>query len=205
LGYFLCNEQIGYKVVENQEESCAAMDSIDKKSLEKARGLFESGEIKKIESGTVRGLRQIHLHLFDGLYDFAGQIRTKNISKGGFRFASALYLEAALAKIERMPENSFAEIAAKYVEMNIAHPFMEGNGRAMRIWLDLMLMQRLKVRVNWQNVDRSLYLQAMDRSPVNDLELRSLLEPNLTKDTDNMDIIFKGLEQSYFYEGYTKN
>lgn len=181
------------------------MDSIDKKSLEKARALFESGEIKKIESGTVRGLRQIHLHLFDGLYGFAGQIRTKNISKGGFRFASALYLEAALAKIERMPENSFAEIAAKYVEMNIAHPFMEGNGRAMRIWLDLMLMQRLKVRVNWQNVDRSLYLQAMERSPVNDLELRSLLEPNLTKDTDNMDIIFKGLEQSYFYEGYTKN
>ncbi len=180
------------------------MDSVDEKSLEKARALFESGEIKKIESGTVKGLMQIHLHLFGGLCDFAGQIRTKNISKGGFRFASALYLEDALVKIEKMPDGSFPEIIAKYVEMNVAHPFMEGNGRAMRIWLDLMLIKGLKMRVNWQDVDKALYLQAMERSPINDLELRSLLEPNLTQDTDNMGIIFKGLEQSYFYEGYAK-
>lgn len=178
---------------------------LDEISLEKACALFKSGDIEKIEAGTVKGLMEIHRRLFQGLYDFAGQIRNKNISKGGFRFASALYLESALAEIERMPENSFEEIVAKYVEMNIAHPFMEGNGRAMRIWLDLMLVRRLKVRVDWQNVDRSLYLQAMERSPVNDLELRSLLEPSLTKDTDNMDIVFKGLEQSYYYEGYGKN
>ena len=142
--------------------------------------------------------------MFNGLYDFAGQIRSKNISKGGFRFANALYLNEILVKIEQMPENTFEEIVAKYVEMNIAHPFMEGNGRTMRIWLDLLLKNKLKKLVNWQFVDKSLYLQSMERSPINDLELRTLLYTNLTDEINNREVIFKGIEQSYYYEGYQK-
>lgn len=180
------------------------MKNIDKKSIEKAYNLFETGDIEKIETGTNKGLQQIHKYLFDGLYDFAGKIRTKNISKGGFRFATALYLTEVLYKVEQMPENTFEEIIAKYVEMNIAHPFMEGNGRAMRIWLDMILKKRLKKVVNWQFVDKTLYLQAMERSPINDLELRTLLLANLTDDINNREIIFKGIEQSYYYEGYEK-
>lgn len=180
------------------------MKNIDKKSLEKAYRLFETGEIEKLETGTFKGLQQIHQYLFEGLYDFAGSIRTKNISKGGFRFATALYLKEVLTSVEKMPENTFEEIIAKYVEMNIAHPFMEGNGRTMRIWLDRMLKKRLKKVVNWQLVDKILYLQAMERSPINDLELRTLLAANLTDEIDNREIIFKGIEQSYYYEGYRK-
>ncbi len=176
------------------------MKNIDKKSLGKAHLLFESGNIDQIEIGTTNGLQQIHHYLFYKLYDFAGQIRNQNISKGNFRFANALYLKEALAKIEKMPENSFEEIVAKYVEMNIAHPFMEDNGRTMRIWLDMILKKRLKKVVNWQLVDKILYLQAMERSPVNDLELRVLLLGNLTDKIDNREIIFKGIEQSYYYE-----
>jgi cell filamentation protein len=180
------------------------MRNIDKISLENAYRLFDSGEIEKIERGTTKGLQQIHSYLFDKLYDFAGEIRTKNISKGSFRFANSLYLKEILVKIEQMPENSFEEIIAKYVEMNIAHPFMEGNGRTMRIWLDMILKARLKKVVNWQFVDKELYLQAMERSPVNDLEIRILLQANLTDEIDNREIIFKGIEQSYYYEGYKK-
>ena len=166
--------------------------------------LFDSGEIDSIEVGTVAGLQTIHRALFGGLYDFAGRIREKNISKGGFRFANSLYLKEALAAIERMPETTYEEIIAKYVEMNVAHPFMEGNGRATRIWLDMILKARLGKVVDWQHIDKDLYLQAMERSPINDLELRFLLQPALTSRTDDREIIFKGIEQSYYYEGYEK-
>lgn len=180
------------------------MKQIDEKSLQKAFQLFESGDIERMEIGTTKGLQQIHKYIFGGLYDFAGKIRDKNISKGGFRFANALYLNEILPKIEQMPENTFEEIIAKYVEMNIAHPFMEGNGRTMRIWLDLILKKRLNKVINWQLVNKTLYLQAMERSPINDLEIRFLLKENLTSETENREIIFKGIEQSYYYEGYKK-
>ena len=180
------------------------MKNIDKLSLENAYRLFDSGDINQIEIGTTKGLQQIHLYLFRELYDFAGKIRNVNISKGGFRFANSLYLNEILVKIEQMPESTFEDIVAKYVEMNIAHPFMEGNGRIMRIWLDLILKARIQKVVNWQFVDKTLYLQAMERSPINDLELRTLLGSNLTSEIENRDVIFKGIEQSYYYEGYKK-
>ena len=175
---------------------------IDRRSLELAYRLFESGDIDRIETGTVKGLQDIHAYIFSGLYDFAGKIRTLNISKGGFRFANSLYLDAILPVICKMPESSFEEIVAKYVEMNIAHPFMEGNGRATRIWLDMMLKKNLGKVIDWQTIDKAMYLQAMERSPVNDLELRHLLRPALTDRVDDREIIFKGIEQSYYYEGY---
>lgn len=176
------------------------MESIDTRSLAKARDLYQSGRIGRIEVGTIKGLLLIHAELFSGLYPFAGQVRSLNISKGGFRFANSMYLHAILPVIEAMPQETFEEIVAKYVEMNVAHPFMEGNGRAMRIWLDMMLRRSLGKVVDWSAVDRTLYLQAMERSPVNDLELRSLLLPALTHHVDDREIIFKGLEQSYYYE-----
>lgn len=180
------------------------MKNIDKESLEKAHQLFSSGKINEIEIGTVNGLLEIHKYLFNGLYKFAGKIRTKNISKGSFRFANSLYLKEVLEIVERMPESTLDEIISKYVEMNIAHPFMEGNGRSMRIWLDLILKRRLKKIVNWQLINKNDYLQAMERSPVNDLELRTLITSNLTDDINNLDVIFKGIDQSYYYEGYEK-
>jgi len=180
------------------------MREIDDISLQKARKLFDSGDIATCEVGTLKGLQQIHKYIFDGLYDFAGIVRTKNISKGNFRFANFMYLPEALAKIEKMSESTFEEIIAKYVEMNIAHPFMEGNGRSTRIWLDMILKKNLGKVVNWQNVDKDLYLQAMERSPINDLELRFLLKENLTDSVNDREVIFKGIEQSYYYEGYEK-
>lgn len=176
------------------------MREIDRKSPEKAKELFITGALNKFEVGSFKGLQQIHRYLFDGLYDFAGEVREQNISKGGFRFANALYLVEALSKIERMPESTFEEIISKYVGMNVAHPFMEGNGRLTRIWLDQILKKRLGKVVDWQKVDKTLYLQAMERSPINDLELRFLLQQALTEDVDNREMIFKGIERSYYYE-----
>lgn len=175
------------------------MNEIDKKSLENAKNFISSEAINNAEVGTVKGLQFIHKYLFDGLYEFAGIIREQNISKGNFRFASSLYLHEILNKIEEMPENTFDNIISKYVEMNIAHPFLEGNGRSTRIWLDLMLKKNLNMIVNWANIDKRLYLQAMERSPINILELKTLIENNLTEDY-SLETMFKGIETSYYYE-----
>lgn len=177
---------------------------IDAQSLANAQNLFASGKIDQIEVGTLKGLQEIHRALFEGLYDFAGKIRNLNLAKGNFRFANCLYLNEILAVIEKMPENTFEEIIGKYVEMNVAHPFMEGNGRSTRIWLDMILKKRLGKVVDWQRIDKSQYLSAMERSPINDLELRFLLLPNLTDRVNDREVIFKGIEQSYYYEGYEK-
>jgi cell filamentation protein len=176
------------------------MKEIDRKSLQNAYKLFKNGDVDKIEVGTVKGLCDIHAYLFDGLYEFAGKIREVNISKGNFRFVNCLYLKEILPKIEQMPQYDFESIVEKYVEMNVAHPFLEGNGRAMRIWLDMMFKKELHRVVDWRNIDKVLYLQAMERSPVNDLELRYLLKENLTDKIEDRDMIFKGIEQSYLYE-----
>ena len=175
---------------------------IDKRSIEKAKALFTSKDIYSIEVGTVSELQAIHQALFDGLYEFAGKVRKLNISKGGFRFANSLYLIPALEAIEKMPEDTFEQVIAKYVEMNIAHPFMEGNGRATRIWLDMMLRRSLAKVVDWRKISKEDYMSAMERSPVNDLELRFLIQSALSTETDDRDVIFHGIEQSYYYEGY---
>ena len=175
------------------------MNDIDKKSLENAKKLFSSGAINDVEIGTTRGLQQIHKYLFDSLYDFAGMIRKENISKGNFRFGNSLYLEEMLNKIETISEDNLDEIIDKYVEMNITHPFLEGNGRSTRIWLDLILKKNLNKIVNWKNIDKKLYLQAMERSPINTLEIKTLIEKNLTDDL-SLENVFKGIETSYYYE-----
>ncbi len=176
------------------------MKDIDEVSKERALRLFGSEEITNFEIGTTYGLKQVHKYLFDGLYDFAGEVRTKNISKGGFRFANTLYLQEILAKIEKMLDTTFEQIIEKYAEMNIAHPFMEGNGRSMRIWLDLILKKHLGKCIDWQKVDKNEYLSAMIRSHVNNLELQVLLHTALTKKVNDREVFMKGIEQSYYYE-----
>ncbi len=175
-------------------------ESIDGKSKTKAYALFESSFINSIEVGTTKGLQQIHAYLFGGLYDFAGQIRQKNISKGGFQFAVAHFLDNTLKQIEKMPENTFDEIVNKYVEMNIAHPFMEGNGRSTRIWLDLMLKKNLKKCVDWSKIGKTEYMNAMIKSATNSTEIKHLLENALTDEIDSREMFMKGIDYSYYYE-----
>lgn len=175
-------------------------ESIDGKSRSKAYALFESSLIDSIEVGTVKGLQQIHAYLFGGLYDFAGQIRTVNIAKAGFQFAMAQYLGQTLADVERMPEDSFENIIDKYVEMNVAHPFREGNGRATRIWLDLMLKKNLQLCIDWSQVDKRKYLKAMTRIVADATAITDLLRSALTDKINDRDTFMKGIDYSYYYE-----
>ena len=175
-------------------------ETIDGKSKTKAYALFESSFINSIEVGTTKGLQQIHGYLFGGLYDYAGQIRQKNISKGGFQFAVSRFLGETLKQIDEMPENTFDEIVAKYVEMNVAHPFMEGNGRSTRIWLDLIMKKRLKKCVDWSKIGKAEYMNAMVKSPVNSSALKKLLKNALTTEIDSREMFMKGIDYSYYYE-----
>ncbi len=175
-------------------------ETIDGKSKTKAYALFDSSFINSIEVGTTKGLQQIHGYLFGGLYDFAGQIRQKNISKGGFQFAVSGFLEATLKQIDAMPENTFDDIVAKYVEMNVAHPFMEGNGRSTRIWLDLIMKKRLKKCVDWSKIGKAEYMNAMVKSPVSSGALKKLLKNALTSEIDSREMFMKGIDYSYYYE-----
>ena len=175
-------------------------DPLDEQSKKKAYDLINSGVIYDIEVGTTRGLQQIHSYLFEGLYDFAGKIRNKNISKGGFMFANALHLQSILNDIDKMPENTIEQIVDKYVEMNIAHPFMEGNGRATRIWLDQILIRSLKKCVDWSKIDKKEYLDAMSVSPSSSKQIFILIKNSLTSDFENRELIIKGIDYSYYYE-----
>ena len=175
-------------------------DPLDEQSKKKAYDLINSGIIYDIEVGTTRGLQQIHSYLFDGLYDFAGKIRDKNISKGGFMFANALYLPSILNDIDKMPENTIEQIVDKYIEMNIAHPFMEGNGRATRIWLDQILIRSLKKCVDWSKIDKKEYLDAMSISSSSSKQIFVLINNALTNDFENRELIIKGIDYSYYYE-----
>ncbi|MCI1174085.1 Fic family protein (plasmid) [Enterococcus faecalis] len=173
-------------------------------SKEKAKQLYDSGDIDRVEVGTFKGLSYIHNYLFEDIYEFAGRVRSQNISKGNFRFAPVMYLEIALEHIDKMPQRNLDEIVAKYVEMNIAHPFREGNGRATRIWLDLILKKELQQVVDWNLINKEDYLSAMERSPVNDLEIKYLISNALTDKINDREIFMKGIDISYYYEGYTE-
>lgn len=172
-------------------------------SKKKAVWLFESGTLDALPVGTFAALQEIHRHLFADLYPFAGKIRTVNLAKGNFRFAPLLYLEAALDSIDRMPQSTFDQIVEKYVEMNVAHPFRDGNGRSTRIWLDLMLKRGIGQVVDWSRVDKEDYLLAMERSPIRDTEIKVLLKAALTADVSSREVYMKGIDHSYSYEGYT--
>ncbi|MDT2149665.1 MULTISPECIES: protein adenylyltransferase Fic [Enterococcus] len=173
-------------------------------SKEKAKQLYDSGDIDRVEVGTFKGLSYIHNYLFEDIYEFAGKVRSQNISKGNFRFAPVMYLEVSLEHIDKMPQSNLDEIVAKYVEMNIAHPFREGNGRATRIWLDLILKKELKQVVDWNLINKEDYLSAMERSPVKDLEIKYLISNALTDKINDREIFMKGIDISYYYEGYTE-
>ncbi|MHB1483658.1 MAG: protein adenylyltransferase Fic [Saccharofermentanales bacterium] len=175
-------------------------ETIDGKSKNKAYALFDSSLLDALEVGTVRGLQQIHAYLFGGLYDFAGQIRTMNIGKGGFQFATARFLTETLKNIEKMPESTFNEIADKYVEMNVAHPFLEGNGRSARVWLDLILKKNLKLCVDWSKINKRDYLAAMEKSVTNSMQIKTLLQSALTDKINDREVFMKGVDYSYYYE-----
>lgn len=181
-------------------ELAEAEERISKK---KARYLFENGVLDTLEVGTFESLKAIHKYLFEDIYDFAGKLRTVNIAKGNFRFAPLMYLEAALANIDKMPQSNFDEIIEKYVEMNIAHPFREGNGRSTRIWLDCILKKEIGMVVDWSKVDKEDYLLAMERSPIRDIEIKHVLKNALTNDIHSREVYMKGIDHSYYYEGYT--
>ena len=174
----------------------------EKISKQKAVEMFESGYLESLEAGTFESLAKIHKYLFDEIYDFAGEVRKVNISKGNFRFAPLMYLDAALQSIDKMPQSTFVEIVEKYVEMNVAHPFREGNGRSTRIWLDLMLKKEIGYVVDWSKVDKEDYLLAMERSPIKDIEIKFLLKNSLTDNVNDREIYMKGIDHSYYYEGY---
>ncbi len=176
----------------------------EKISKQKAKQLFDSGDIDLVEVGKFAGLAFIHTYLFGEIYPFAGKIRDVNIAKGQFRFAPVMYLEVSLKHIDAMPQSNFEQIIEKYVEMNVAHPFHEGNGRATRIWLDLMLKKEIRQVVDWNQVDKEEYLSAMQRSPVKDLEIKALLKEALTDKIDDRALFMKGIDVSYYYEGYSE-
>ena len=187
--------------ITHQVELAKAEEKISK---QKAKQLFDSGDIAKVEVGTFLGLSFIHTYLFDDIYHFAGKIREVNIAKGNFRFAPLMYLEVSLKHIDTMPQSNFDEIIEKYVEMNIAHPFREGNGRATRIWLDLILKKEIRQVVDWNRVDKEEYLSAMQRSVVKDVEIKVLLKQALTDQINDRELFMKGIDVSYYYEGYSE-
>ncbi|GGD02851.1 protein adenylyltransferase Fic [Enterococcus wangshanyuanii] len=187
--------------ITNQVELARVEEKISKSNAKK---LYDSGDIDKLEVGTFKGLADIHRYLFSDIYDFAGEIRTVNIAKGNFRFAPVMYLKVSLDHIDQMPQSNIDEIVAKYVEMNIAHPFREGNGRSTRIWLDLILKQELSKVIDWNLINKEDYLSAMERSPINDLEISHLIKHALTSLVNDRETYMKGIDVSYYYEGYTE-
>lgn len=185
--------------IKNSAELARKEERISKK---KAVELFENGMLEKLEAGKFQTLCEIHKYLFDDIYDFAGKIRTVNLSKGNFRFAPLMYLETAIKNVDKMPQNTFDEIVEKYVEMNIVHPFREGNGRSMRIWLDMMLKKQIGQVVDWSKIEKEDYLMAMERSPIKDIEIKYILNAALTDQINDREIYMKGIDHSYYYEGY---
>lgn len=185
--------------IDNSAELARGEEKISKK---KAIALFDEGILDRMEAGKFSSLKAIHRYLFEDIYDFAGELRKVNISKGNFRFAPLMYLEAALENIDKMPQSTFDEIIEKYVEMNIAHPFREGNGRSTRIWLDLILKKEIGCVVDWSRVDKEDYLLAMERSPVKDIEIKHILKEALTDEINSREVYMKGIDHSYYYEGY---
>ncbi len=185
--------------IENSSELREVEEKISKL---RAREIFEKNLYSSFETGTFKGLSDIHKFIFGDIYDFAGKIRNVNISKGSFRFAPVIYIQEAIKNVDKMPFSTFEEIIEKYVEMNIIHPFREGNGRSMRIWLDIMLKSSLKRVVEWQKIDKEEYLSAMERSPVKDIEIKHLIKNALTENINNREVYMKGVDMSYYYEGY---
>lgn len=185
--------------IKNSAELARKEERISKK---RAVELFENGMLENLEAGKFQTLCEIHKYLFDDIYDFAGKIRTVNISKGNFRFAPLMYLETAIKNVDKMPQNTFDEIVEKYVEMNIVHPFREGNGRSMRIWLDMMLKKQIGQVVDWSKIEKEDYLMAMERSPIKDIEIKYILNAALTDQINDREIYMKGIDHSYYYEGY---